>query len=79
MFLLILGLVLFLGSHAFTMARAPRAALIGRLGENGFKGLYSLLALAGFVLIIYGFGSIARADGSTSGSRRSGRGICRFC
>lgn len=53
--LLVLGLVLFLGTHAFTMARGPRAALIGRLGEGGFKGLYSLLSAAGLVLIGVGF------------------------
>lgn len=59
---LLLGLVLFLGAHAFTMARGPRAALIGRLGEGPYKGLYSLVSLAGFVLIAYGFG-LYRRDG----------------
>ncbi len=62
MSLLILGLVLFLGAHAFTMLREPRAALIGRLGENAYKGLYSLVSLAGLILIIWGFG-IYRAGG----------------
>jgi uncharacterized membrane protein len=61
MLLLILGLTLFLGTHAFTMARGPRAALVGRLGEGPYKGLYSLLSLAGIVLIAYGFGRY-RAD-----------------
>ena len=62
MAILILGLVVFLGVHAFTMARGPRAALIQRLGAGGYKGLYSLVSLAGFVLLIYGYGS-ARAQG----------------
>lgn len=62
MLVLILGLVLFLGTHGFTMARAPRAALIARLGEGGFKGLYTALSLLGFALIIYGFG-LYRATG----------------
>lgn len=62
MTLLILGLVLFLGAHGFTMARGPRAALVGRLGEGGFKGLYSLVSLVGFVLIIWGYGAY-RASG----------------
>ena len=53
---LILGLVLFLGTHAFTMAREPRAALIARLGEGPYKRLYSLLSLAGVVLMAIGFG-----------------------
>ena len=56
MFLLILGLVLFLGTHAFTMARAPRAALIGRVGDGTYKVLYSVLSLVGIVLVAQGFG-----------------------
>jgi uncharacterized membrane protein len=56
MALLILGLVLFLGTHAFTMAREPRATLVARLGEGPYKGLYALLTIAGVVLIAIGFG-----------------------
>ena len=56
MALLILGLVLFLGTHAFTLAREPRAALVARLGEGPYKGLYSVLSIAGVVLIAIGFG-----------------------
>ena len=62
MFLLILGLVVFLGTHAFTMARARRAALVARLGEGPYKGLYSLLSLIGIVLIAYGFGQYRAGD-----------------
>jgi uncharacterized membrane protein len=60
--LLVLGLVLFLGTHSFSMAREPRAAIIGRIGEGPFKGLYSLLSLAGIVLVSIGYGQY-RADG----------------
>jgi len=60
--LLVLGLVLFLGTHSFSMARGARAALIARIGEGPFKGLYSLLSLAGVVLIAIGFGHY-RANG----------------
>src|SRR4029453_387243 len=56
MSLLILGLVLFLGIHVLTTLREPRAALIGRLGEGPYKGLYSLVAAVGLVLIVWGFG-----------------------
>src|SRR5918911_4140516 len=56
MAILVLGLAIFLGTHAFTMARAPRAALIGRLGEGPYKGVYALLSLLGIVLIAVGFG-----------------------
>jgi uncharacterized membrane protein len=54
---LILGLVIFLGVHAFTMQRDQRAAVIGRLGEGPYKGLYTLVSLAGFALIVWGFGA----------------------
>ena len=62
MTILILGLVLFLGTHAFTMLRAPRAEMIGRLGANRYKIGYTVLSILGFVLMIYGFGRY-RADG----------------
>ena len=63
MTLLILGLVVFFATHVFTMAREPRAALVGRLGEGPYKGLYSLVALAGIVLIWIGSTwSITRAS-----------------
>jgi uncharacterized membrane protein len=61
MTLLVLGLILFLGMHGFSMLREPRAALIGRFGENGFKGLYTLVSLLGFGLMIWGFGAYRAA------------------
>src|SRR5689334_8837923 len=62
MTLLILGLILFIGTHAFTMARAARADLRTRLGEGPYKGIYSLLSLAGIVLMSIGYGQY-RASG----------------
>jgi len=56
MTMLIAGLVLFLGIHTFTTLREPRAALVGRIGESPYKGLYSLVSTAGLVLIVWGFG-----------------------
>ncbi|WP_020185091.1 NnrU family protein [Methylopila sp. 73B] len=56
MAILVLGLALFLGTHLFTRARGPRAALIARLGETGYKGLYSLASAVGLAAIIYGYG-----------------------
>jgi len=53
--MLILGLVLFLGIHVFTTLRGARAAAIGRLGDGPYKGLYSLVAAVGLVLIVWGF------------------------
>jgi len=57
MTLLILGLALFVAAHTFTSLRGARAAAIGRLGELGYKGLYSLVSAAGLALIVIGFGS----------------------
>ena len=62
MTILILGLVLFIGTHAFTMPRGRRAALIARLGEGPYKGGYSILTAIGFVLLVYGY-HVYRADG----------------
>lgn len=59
---LAVGLLLFLGTHLLTTRRALRADLIARLGANRYKGLYSAVSLAGFVLLIYGYGSY-RAQG----------------
>lgn len=56
MSVLLLGLALFLGVHILTTLRTTRAAMIGRLGEGGYKGLYSLVAAAGLILIVIGFG-----------------------
>ena len=56
MTILIVGLALFLGIHVFSTLRGTRAAVIGRIGEGPYKGLYSLLAAVGLVLIVWGFG-----------------------
>lgn len=55
MALLVLGLVLFLGIHLLTAAREARAAVMGRLGEGPYKGLYSLVAAVGLVFVVWGF------------------------
>lgn len=57
MLVLTLGLVLFLGAHSVRIfADDWRSRMIKRLGEGPWKGLYSLASLAGFVLIIVGYG-----------------------
>lgn len=52
---LIAGLVLFLGVHTLTTLREMRAGLVERLGPGLFKGIYSLVSLIGFVLIVLGY------------------------
>ncbi|MCI1190811.1 NnrU family protein [Calidifontimicrobium sp. SYSU G02091] len=57
MTILILGLVLFLGTHSVRIvAEGWRTATIARVGPGVWKGVYSLVALAGFVLIVWGYG-----------------------
>ncbi len=54
---LILGLVVFLGLHSTRIvADGWRTAQVQRLGESAWKGIYSLLSIAGFALIVWGFG-----------------------
>jgi len=57
MTILILGLVLFLGTHSLGfLAPGVRAQAIARLGENGWKGIYTMLSLIGFILLVWGYG-----------------------
>ena len=52
---MIVGLGLFFGVHTLTTQRALRARLIKATGEGGYKIGYTLVSLAGFALIIWGF------------------------
>ena len=62
MVLLILGLVLFLGIHSVSIVSAGgRNRLVQQMGEGPWKGLYSLVSLAGFVLIVVGYGAAREA------------------
>jgi uncharacterized membrane protein len=55
MTLLIIGIIAFLGLHLLPTLTGVRQRLIGRLGESGYKGLFSLLSIAAFVLLVWGF------------------------
>jgi uncharacterized membrane protein len=59
---LLIGIVVFLGVHTLATRRQTRANLIRRFGEGPYKGLFSLGALIGFVLIVWGF-SLYRSQG----------------
>jgi uncharacterized membrane protein len=62
MLILIVGIIVFLGAHTFTAMRAPRAALIARVGAGPYRGLHSLVSAIGLLLIIWGF-SLYREGG----------------
>lgn len=54
--ILIAGLLLFAAVH-FIPSKAPslKAAMVGKLGDGGYKGVFSLLLIAALVLIVYGW------------------------
>jgi uncharacterized membrane protein len=57
MAMLVFGLVIFLGVHSVRIfAESGRERSIARMGEGPWKGIYALLSLAGFVMIVWGFG-----------------------
>ena len=57
---LLIGAILFYGGHVLLAWPRLRLALVGRLGERGFRALYSTLALVGLVWLIYGYATAAR-------------------
>ena len=60
---LIAGLLLFLGVHSTRVfANDWRNRTLARMGEKPFKGIYALLSLAGFLLLLWGYGQ-ARQQG----------------
>jgi uncharacterized membrane protein len=62
MLILILGIIVFLGAHTLTTMRGARAGLVEKVGLGGYKGLFSVVVLIGFILIVWGFARY-RADG----------------
>ena len=57
MFVLIAGLLLFLGVHSIRIfADDWRSRTIEKIGEKTWKGLYSFNSLIGLVLIVWGYG-----------------------
>jgi uncharacterized membrane protein len=56
MVVLVAGLLLFLGVHSIrTFADGWRGQTMARVGAGPWKGLYALVSLAGFVLIVWGY------------------------
>lgn len=54
---LILGLLIFVGVHSIRIfADDWRSRTLAKMGEQPFKGAYSVVSLAGFALMVWGFG-----------------------
>ena len=61
---LIAGAVVFFGLHLFSALRprTPGRDLRVRMGEGPYMGLYSLVAIAGFFLMLWGYGAARPAE-----------------
>ena len=55
LWVMIAGLVVFLGAHTLTTQRKLRARIIASTGEGTYKILYSLVSVVGLALIVWGF------------------------
>lgn len=59
---LILGLLLFLGMHSTRIvAESGRTRFIAQRGAGAWKGLYTVVSLLGFALIVWGYGQARQA------------------
>lgn len=57
MWMLIAGLLVFLAVHSLRMfAGGFRDSMIARHGKNTWRAVFSLVSIAGFVLLVWGFG-----------------------
>jgi len=54
--ILILGLLVFLGTHVFVSFRDARTDVIARVGPAVYRGVFALATLAGLALIVWGYG-----------------------
>ena len=55
LWVMIAGLVVFLGAHTLTTQRKLRARIIASTGGGTYKILYSLVSVVGLALIVWGF------------------------
>ena len=60
--ILVLGLLVFLGTHVFVSFRGVRADVIARVGLPVYRALFALVSLAGLVLIVWGYAQYRAHD-----------------
>lgn len=58
MLVLVIGLIVFLAIHLLPTAPQLRSGLVDRFGEGTYKIAFSVIALAGLVLIVVGYGKV---------------------
>lgn len=57
MLILVAGLIVFLGAHSVRIVADDwRSRQIARIGEGAWKGIYAVISIAGFALIVWGYG-----------------------
>jgi uncharacterized membrane protein len=62
MSLLIIGLLLFFGIHSVSIINSAwRNHVVAKIGQGPWQGIYSVIAVVGFILIVQGF-ALARHD-----------------
>lgn len=59
---LFLAVLVFVGGHFFLGLPRIRTALVERIGENPFKGLFSLISAAGFTWMLLAYGAAPRVE-----------------
>lgn len=62
MAILIAGLLVFIGIHLVPVVPALRNSAAASLGENRYKGTFSLVSAAGLVLVVWGYASAPRGE-----------------
>ncbi|MBT8333404.1 MAG: NnrU family protein, partial [Deltaproteobacteria bacterium] len=51
----VIGLIIFFGIHSISIVNEPwRDRMVDQIGKWPWKGLYSLVAIFGFILMIWG-------------------------
>jgi uncharacterized membrane protein len=59
MILFVVGLVVFLGIHSIRIVAEPmRTLLVDRLGVGGWKSLYSVISIASFGALVFGYAAV---------------------
>ena len=64
MVILIVGLLIFFGVHLVSANGELRDGLVTRFGAGAYKGVYSLVSLLGFVVIVLGYHKMQEYTGS---------------